>query len=250
MNDKIIKKLISWLKQQVKQAKAKGVVFGLSGGIDSSVVAALCKKAFPKNHLALILPCFSLQQDLDDANLVVEKFKLKAQVVDLSSVFLKFCDILKADPKSKELSAVNIKPRLRMITLYHFANKLNYLVVGTGNKSELTMGYFTKYGDGGVDLLPLGDFTKTEVREVAKLLGIPERIINKPPSAGLWEGQTDESEMGITYEQLDKIINYIEIKKFPKGIDRKLVLKVVNTKNKNIHKLFPPKIFNRLKYKR
>lgn len=243
MNNKVIKKLILWLKQQADQAKAKGVVFGLSGGIDSSVVAALCKKAFPKKHLALILPCFSSQQDIDDANLVVEKFKLNFKIVDLKDVFLKFCEILDVDPKSKELSVVNIKPRLRMITLYHFANKLNYLVVGTGNKSELTMGYFTKYGDGGVDLLPLGDFTKTEVKEAAKLLGIPERIINKPPSAGLWEGQTDESEMGITYDKLDKIINYIETKKSSENIDKKLVLKVVNTKNKNTHKLFPPKIF-------
>lgn len=243
MNHKIVKKLILWIKQQVKQAQAKGVVFGLSGGVDSSVVAVLCKKAFPKNHLALILPCFSSQQDLDDANLVVEKFKLNSQTVVLKDVYLKFCELLGLDPKSKDLSVVNIKPRLRMVTLYHFANKLNYLVVGTGNKSELTMGYFTKYGDGGVDILPLGDLTKTEVRQLAKLLSIPERIINKVPSAGLWEGQTDESEMGITYEQLDKIINCIENKKQLKGVDKKLFLKVVNAKNKNIHKLFPPKIF-------
>jgi len=94
-----------------------------------------------------------------------------------------------------------------MITLYYFANKLNYLVVGTGNKSELTMGYFTKYGDGGVDILPLGDLTKTEVYKLAKVLNIPQRIIKKPPSAGLWPGQTDEEEMGIKYKLLDKIID-------------------------------------------
>ena len=101
------------------------------------------------------------------------------------------------------LTGANIKPRLRMTTLYAFANHLGYRVVGTGNRSELAIGYFTKWGDGGVDLLPLGNLTKTRVRELARHLGVPQRIIDKPPSAGLWEGQTDESEMGVTYEQLD-----------------------------------------------
>lgn len=243
MEPQIVNRIINWLKQQVKQANKKGVVFGLSGGLDSAVVGVLCKRAFPKNHLALILPCFSQQQDLDDANLVVKKFKINSKLIDLKNVFLSFCKTLKLEPKSKDLSVVNIKPRLRMITLYHFANKLNYLVVGTGNKSELTMGYFTKYGDGGVDLLPLGDLTKTQVRELAKILEIPQRIIDKPPSAGLWEGQTDEGEMGITYEVLDKIIEHIEKKKKLKDINKQLFEKVVLTRKKNQHKLFPPKIF-------
>ncbi|MCS7152113.1 MAG: NAD(+) synthase [Endomicrobia bacterium] len=241
--EKIYKKLIEWIKQQVKQAKKNGVVFGLSGGVDSSVVAVLCKKAFPKNHLALILPCFSSEKDLEDANLVIKKFKLNSKTIDLKEVFLKFCDILDIDPKSKDLPAANIKPRLRMITLYYFANKLNYLVVGTGNKSELIMGYFTKYGDGGVDILPLGDLTKTQVRSLAEFLEIPKSIIDKPPSAGLWEGQTDECEMGITYKELDKIINYIETKKRPIDFNKKIYNKVILTKQKNQHKLFPPKIF-------
>ncbi|MDW8056188.1 MAG: NAD(+) synthase [Elusimicrobiota bacterium] len=241
--EKIYKKLIEWIKQQVKQAKKNGVVFGLSGGVDSSVVAVLCKKAFPKNHLALILPCFSSEKDLEDAYTIVKKFNLNSKLVDLKDVFLKFCEILNLEPQSKELSVINIKPRLRMITLYYFANKLNYLVVGTGNKSELIMGYFTKYGDGGVDILPLGDLTKTQVRSLAEFLEIPKNIIDKPPSAGLWEGQTDECEMGITYKELDKIINYIETKKRPIDFNKKIYNKVILTKQKNQHKLFPPKIF-------
>ncbi|MCX7940658.1 MAG: NAD(+) synthase, partial [Endomicrobia bacterium] len=119
--EKIYKKLIEWIKQQVKQAKKNGVVFGLSGGVDSSVVAVLCKKAFPKNHLALILPCFSSEKDLEDAYTIVKKFNLNSKLVDLKDVFLKFCEILNLEPQSKELSVINIKPRLRMITLYYFA---------------------------------------------------------------------------------------------------------------------------------
>ncbi len=198
-------KISNWIKKQVGKAHAKGVVFGLSGGVDSAVVSVLCKNVFPENHLALILPCFSSKKDLADAELIVKKFGLNSKTVELEEVFLSLCKILDVDPKSKDLFVANIKPRLRMIVLYFFANKLNYLVVGTGNKSELTMGYFTKYGDGGVDILPLGDLTKTQVYKLAKVLNIPQRIIKKPPSAGLWVGQTDEKEMGIKYKVLNKI---------------------------------------------
>ncbi len=244
MNKTVIKEIVCWIKTQVIEANKKGVVFGLSGGLDSAVVSVLCKNAFPKEHLALILPCFSNKQDITDAKLIIKKFKLNYKIVNLEKVFLSFCETLGIDPYSKELAVVNIKPRLRMVTLYHFANKLDYLVVGTGNKSELTMGYFTKYGDGGVDLLPLGDFTKTQVIKLAEMLKIPRRIIVKPPSAGLWQGQTDEEEMGITYQQLDKIIEYVENKRKLSNIDKKLFRKVVSTKQKILHKLSPPKIFN------
>ena len=116
-------------------------------------------------------------------------------------------------PKAGKLAAANLKPRLRMLVLYYFANKLNYLVCGTGNKSEIKMGYFTKFGDGATDILPIGDLTKTEVRILARELGIPSQVIAKPPTAGLWAGQTDESEMGITYPELDDILGRLEKKK-------------------------------------
>jgi len=239
---KLATDISDWIKKQVEEANAKGVVFGVSGGVDSSVVSVLCKNVFPKEHLALILPCFSSKRDLDDAELVVKKFSLNYKIINLEDIFLAFSRILGFNPQDKELAVANIKPRLRMITLYYFANKLNYLVVGTGNKSELIMGYFTKYGDGGVDILPLGDLTKTEVYKLAKVLNIPQRIIKKPPSAGLWPGQTDEEEMGIKYKLLDKIIDAIEDGVF-KNFDKKIVEKVLKKKKQSLHKLNPPKIF-------
>ncbi len=240
---KLAKDISNWIKKQVEKANAKGVVFGLSGGIDSTVVAVLCRNAFPEKHLALILPCFSSKKDLNDANLVVKKFALNYEIINLEEVFLAFSKTLNFGPQDKELAVVNIKPRLRMLTLYYFANKLNYLVVGTSNKSELTMGYFTKYGDGGVDILPLGDLTKTEVYKLAEVLDIPKRIIEKPPSAGLYPDQTDEKEMGIKYKLLDKVIGAIEKNYSLKKFNKNIVEKVLKKKEQSLHKLNPPKIF-------
>lgn len=197
--------IVSWIRKQVKDSGAKGIVMGLSGGIDSAVVAALCREAVGKNNLlVLFMPCNSHAQDLRDARLVARKLELKSKLIDLSSVYNDFLKIL---PQAKSLASSNLKPRLRMSTLYYFANKLNYLVCGTGNKSELLVGYFTKYGDGGVDILPIADLFKRQVRKLAQELKIPGSIIIKPPTAGLWQGQTDEAEMGITYNELDDILD-------------------------------------------
>jgi len=204
------KKIVSWINKEVKKSGAKGIVLGLSGGIDSAVVAALCIKAVGrKNVLGLYLPCESSPQDLKDARLVARVLKLKTNLVELSKVYRIFLSIL---PGAAGLAKNNLKPRLRMATLYYFANKLNYLVCGTGNKSELMVGYFTKYGDGGVDMLPIGDLLKSQVRELAKELKLPQRIIDKPPTAGLWEGQTDEGEMGLKYSELDNALRDLKKK--------------------------------------
>jgi len=198
-------KIVSWIKQKVKDSGAKGIVLGLSGGIDSAVVAALAKAAVGKNNLlVLFMPCNSNVQDLKDAKLVAHKLGLKSKLVDLSGVYNNFLKVL---PGAISLARGNLKPRLRMSTLYYFANKLNYLVCGTGNKSELLVGYFTKYGDGGVDILPIADLFKRQVCRLARELKIPQEIIAKPPTAGLWHGQTDEGEMGITYNELDDILD-------------------------------------------
>jgi len=198
-------KIVSWIKQKVKNSGSKGIVLGLSGGIDSAVVAALCKEAVGKNSLlVLFMPCNSHKQDLLDAKLVASWLGLKLKLVDLSGVYNSFLKVL---PAAGNLAKNNLKPRLRMNTLYYFANKLNYLVCGTGNKSELLVGYFTKYGDGGVDILPIADLFKRQVRKLAQELKIPQNIIAKPPTAGLWQGQTDEGEMGISYNELDDILD-------------------------------------------
>ncbi|MEA2088164.1 MAG: NAD(+) synthase [Candidatus Caldatribacteriota bacterium] len=236
----LVQKLCVWMEDKVTEAKAQGIVFGLSGGLDSAVVAALSIRIFPQNTLAIIIPCHSLQADIDDALGFVDKFNIPYKIIDVSKVYDSFIHLLNDEEKegSFKLAEANIKPRLRMTTLYYFANKLNYLVVGTGNKSELMIGYFTKYGDGGADILPLGNLVKSQVRELAEYLGIPKKIINKPPSAGLWEGQTDEKEIGISYEQLDK---YLKIGKLNnKIIEKKIQDKITKSAHKRTTPAKPP----------
>jgi len=229
-------KITNWLKRQLKQSGAKGFVLGLSGGVDSAVVAALCKKAALGEVLGIMMPIESHKKDLEHAKLLAKKFNIKTKVVNLTSAYKA---LLKTFPPANKLAKANLKPRLRMVTLYYFANKLNYLVVGTGNKSEIVMSYFTKYGDGGVDLLPLAGLLKTQVRKLACNLGIPQCIVDKPPSAGLWSGQTDEGEMGISYCQLDEIIRALDKKKKPNA-PKGLVEKVRKRKAAGRHKCQMP----------
>ena len=197
----------SWIRERVEEAGAEGVVLGMSGGIDSSVTAVLAKRGLGDRVLGLMLPCHSNPTDVEHARRVASEFGIETEYVDLTPVF--DC-LVEALPLGDRVAVGNLMPRLRMAALYYFANSRNYLVVGTGNESEIKCGYFTKHGDGGVDILPLGDLRKAQVRELARELGIPEEIVTKPPSAGLWEGQTDEGEMGITYEELDKVLLAIE----------------------------------------
>jgi NAD+ synthase len=200
--------LVAWLRAQVEGSGGSGLIVALSGGIDSSVVAELCARAFPQASVGLLLPCHSNPQDAEHARLAAAHAGLPVREIDLGPAYDTL--LTQCDPHGAEdlraLARANLKPRLRMATLYYHANLYNYRVAGTGNRSELEIGYFTKYGDGGVDLLPLGGLVKTEVRALAAHLGVPQPIIDKPPSAGLWAGQTDEGEMGLTYEQLDRYI--------------------------------------------
>lgn len=232
-----VDKLVEWLKEKVKEAKAEGLVFGLSGGIDSAVIAGIAKKAFPDNSLGIIMPCHSDPIDEEHGVLVAEKLNLKTARVDLSNSFDVLLNSMTVENKNK-MAISNLKPRLRMTTLYYFAQNNNYLVVGSSNKSEFTVGYFTKHGDSGVDLLPLASFVKSEIRELAKVLGIPDIIIEKPPTAGLWANQTDESEMGFSYNILD---NYIKTGEGPEEIVKKI--KKMNTISE--HKRVYPPIFRK-----
>ncbi len=231
---KVEEGLVSWLKDRVSEAGAKGAVIGLSGGIDSAVTAVLCQKAFGENVLGLIMPCYSNKKDAEDAILLAETFNINYLVKDLGPVLDELLVTIKGDYQKEQgnLAIANLKPRLRMISLYYYAASNNYLVVGTDNWSELKVGYFTKYGDGGIDLAPLGRLVKTEVRGLARHLGIPEPIIKKAPSAGLWGGQTDEQEMGLSYEVLDQ---YILTGEAEKG----QIERIEELASKNAHKLKP-----------
>ncbi len=206
-SDDFVRLAVDWLKERVSSSNAKGLLFGLSGGLDSAVVALLSKKAFPLNSLGVIMPIESRLEDIEDARKLAQELNLKTVEIDLNQVYQAFKAAL---PRGSQLAYANIKPRIRMTVLYYLANDLGYLVVGTGNKSEISVGYFTKHGDGGADLFPLAGIYKTDLLKMAADMGIPERILSKRPSAGLWEKQTDEGEMGITYEELDTCLKFIE----------------------------------------
>lgn len=208
--EKKIDEKVNYIKRSVEEAGLKGVVFGLSGGLDSAVVAALCKRAFKDNALGIIMPIHSAPQDEEDARLVAENTGINLKKVDLTKTFDAFMESV--DETNVEMSIHNVKPRLRMTTLYYYAQSKSYMVVGSSNYSEYYTGYFTKHGDSGADIFPIVDLLKTDLFEMAKYLGLPEKIINKKPSAGLFEGQTDEDEMGFTYEELDGyIMNEIKL---------------------------------------
>ncbi|MGD2103894.1 MAG: NAD+ synthase [Anaerolineae bacterium] len=203
------RQIADWLADHLAMAGADGFVLGLSGGVDSATTAALAAKAVgAQSVLTALLPCHSVSTDARLARRVADAFDIPAVRVTLDDVY----DTLREHlpPSEHDLAAANIKPRLRMTVLYYLAQTNNYLVLGSGNKTELAVGYFTKYGDGGVDLLPLGDLYKTEVWDLARDVGVPQDIIDRAPSAGLWPGQTDEEELGITYHRLDQVLGAIE----------------------------------------
>lgn len=212
-----VSELVQWIRQHVEAAGAQGTVVALSGGIDAAVTAALCRRAFPASNVGVIMPCHSDPEDEADARLFAEAAGVPVVCVDLTSTFdglvgrLESIEMRPAVDKRtlsarEQLALANLKPRLRMSTLYYFANQYNYIVVGTENLSELTIGYFTKHGDGGVDILPIANLVKNQVYELARFLGVPDKIIARPPSAGLWAGQTDETELGLTYDVIDRYI--------------------------------------------
>jgi len=197
-------KSCSFIGEKVDEANANGVVIGISGGVDSATTAYLAVRALGRERvLGLIMP-YHPNRDVEDAKLVCSSLGIECREINIKPIVDSFVAGLGFQPDKRSLG--NIMARTRMVLLYAHANAKNYLVLGTSNRSEFLTGYFTKWGDGASDYAPLINLYKTEVWEIAKLLGVPERIIEKKPTAGLWEGQTDEDELGISYRLLDEIL--------------------------------------------
>ena len=237
MNWELVKQhIVEFIRENIERSGSDGAVIGLSGGIDSSLTAFLTVKALGSERvMGLILPekGVTREQDIEDARTIARILNIDHKHIDISEIFKKYCEALDITEEDK-LPAGNLKARIRMAILYFHANRLNRMVVGTGNRTELLVGYFTKYGDGGVDLLPIGFLYKTEVFELAKHVGVPERIISKTPTAGLWTGQTDEGEMGITYEELDSILKAID----KEGMDEHKVAETSGSDLENVKRVF------------
>lgn len=220
-----------FIKTYVENAGCSSVVLGLSGGVDSAVCALLCSDALGKKNVQCVFLPDEATPALDrkHVKLFINTFHVKSTEIEISSFVSLFHEAL---TQKKRLTLANIKPRVRMILLYEYANETNSLVCGTSNKSEILVGYFTKYGDGGVDFQPLGDLYKTQIYQLAKYLKIPAPIIRKPPTAGLWTGQTDEKELRMSYQTLDEILYGLEQK-----IDISEIQKTSNASREQIERI-------------
>lgn len=239
---KNIDERVAWIKKVLSDSGAKGIVYGNSGGKDCTLVGALCKLA-TDNVLGVIMPCQSSRNygsDRDDALAAGKKFGIEQTEVDLTGVKEAFLTAIgdqmqqnNAGEKAVQMASVNINPRLRMTVLYALGQSRGCLVAGTGNLCEAAMGYFTKWGDGAHDFNPIADLTVPEIYELLRYLDAPEHIIEKAPSAGLYEGQTDEGELGITYAE---IADYLR----GKPVDDAVKERVEKAKRANAHKMRMP----------
>lgn len=249
---KVEHEIIEFIKRMVREANAKGVIVGLSGGIDSSVTVTLCVKALgPEKVLGLLMPDPEITpiSDMEDAKNLALKLGIKTYTIPIDAIVKTFLDYIPLEEKER-ISIANLRARIRMVIDYFFANSLDYLVVGTGDRSEALIGYFTKYGDGGVDFLPLVHLYKTQVRQLGKCLGLPENIASKPSSPQLWKGQRATDEIPVDYDTLDLILYAMfDLKMRDKEIASELsiplgiVREVQRLYNKSMHKrAYPPKL--------
>ena len=242
-------KIVKFLKDEFKKAGFKKAILGISGGLDSAVVCALLVKALGSRNVYTFSLPYGQQTDIEDAKKIIVKYKVNYETINILKTVNAYSNE-NVYGKNSTLRLANIMARVRMIALYDESSEKNALVVGTGNKTELMLGYFTHYGDGACAMEPIGHLFKTEVKELAKYLGVPESVIEKAPSAGLWEGQTDEEELGASYEEIDKCLkvycgfrdnryDYLhEIE--PGSYDYSLFISLAKRISKNKFKLEPP----------
>lgn len=211
----------AFIAHSFRESGRKGIVLGLSGGIDSALVAKLSADAIgPERMLALGLPDGKGGKDLKDARRYAKSIGVEFRIVGIGPI----AGAMEKRVRGSSADIVaqgNLRARARMAVLYFVANSEGRIVMGTGNKSEIATGYFSKFGDAGVDFQPIGDLYKTQVRQMARHLGLPEAIVAKTPTAGLWPGQTDEGELGITYDELDRVLLGIELQIDPEAIAEK-----------------------------
>ena len=225
-------KIGSFLVDEVTSRKSQGVIFGLSGGIDSAVLAILCAKFIREKTLALIMPDSKITPpvDTEDAIKIVDSLHLEYKLIDIGFIHKEYSKYLEPNP----LAYGNLGARIRSNILYYYANARNYLVLGAADKSEFLIGYFTKYGDGAVDLLPLVSLYKTQIREFARFLNVPNNIVSKPSGPRLWEGHLAETELGITYDEIDSILHCI----IDKGLSLEETAKITEIPISNVDKIY------------
>ncbi len=243
--------IVDFIKEYAARVPGNGAVIGISGGIDSALTSYLTVEALgAQNVLGLHIPELNVTsaEDVLDATMVADSLGIKLKTIDISGLVREYEHII---PDSKDTTAHvtgNLKARIRMTILYYYANLLNRVVMGTGNRTEFLLGYFTKYGDGGVDLEPIGDLFKTEVRKMSALVGVPEGIIDKPPSAGLRVGQTDEDDLGMAYEDIDRVLGLLLEGETPQYVQDLMGIPVEHTNalliriRNNLHKRNTPPI--------
>lgn len=241
----IANRIESSLKEHIVKSNVNGLIFGLSGGIDSAVIANICARVSKEKSLALIMPDskISPKEETDDALHIVESLKLDYKMIDINLIYPKYLEFVETDQRALG----NLRARIRANILYYYANVKNFLVVGSSDKSEFLIGYFTKFGDGSADILPIVSLYKTQVRGLARMLGIKESIITKKSSPNLWHGHVAEDEIGASYEEVDSVLYCIVDKNMTiteakqiTNIDQNKVDRIYQLYEKSQHKRMMP----------